>query len=316
MIRIKAMSDQPVAAYPMDMEKDEAAKKAKEISHPFVQYGFMGDGFVPATSTIPVLPTGCYELRQTMAGTYFSPMHITTDELIVFPGTKLEEILHEIERFWGLKKKFDQYGFIQKRGILLWGEPGCGKTGLVMLLTNEVLKRNGIVIVADNPFTLLEMLPKYRQVEPERPIMVVMEDLDTMIGDFGEKRILSVLDGENQIEGVCFVATSNYPERLAARITNRPSRFDMIIKIDSPNAEARTIYFMNKVKTTKAPDGTDLIKATEGLSFAHLREIIVGVFIFGYPASKVIERMHGMSVKPDSSPALLQALNSVPIVDV
>src|SRR6266446_478570 len=90
--------------------------KTIEVEHLLTQYSLFGNGFMPVgdVRNVPTLPTGCYSIVSTMQGPYFSPMYITTDELIHFPDTKLDEVAGEIERFWGLKDKFDKYGFIFK----------------------------------------------------------------------------------------------------------------------------------------------------------------------------------------------------------
>ena len=106
---------------------------------------------------------------------------------------------------------------------------------------------------------------------------------------------------KNGINKIIFIATTNYPERLDARIINRPSRFDLIVKIDLPNAEARALYLRTCLGKTQTDDGIDLVERTSGLTFAHLRELIVSVYCLDYPAEAAIERLQHMKVKPKSS---------------
>jgi ATP-dependent 26S proteasome regulatory subunit len=54
---------------------------------------------------------------------------------------------------------------------------------------------------------------------------------------------LSVLDGENQVDKVLNIATTNYPEKLDRRLVGRPRRFDRLIYIDMPNHVVRREYF-------------------------------------------------------------------------
>jgi protein TonB len=49
------------------------------------------------------------------------------------------------------------------------------------------------------------------------------------------------------IEGVVYIATTNYPEKLQERITNRPSRFDRRYKVELPNEEIRRAYIQHKL---------------------------------------------------------------------
>jgi DNA topoisomerase IB len=50
-----------------------------------------------------------------------------------------------------------------------------------------------------------------------------------------------------QIEDVVYIATTNYPEKLQDRITNRPSRFDRRYKVELPNEEIRDAYIRHKL---------------------------------------------------------------------
>jgi hypothetical protein len=266
-----------------------------------VQYSHFETGYLPSTSTIPKLPAGCYRIHVSNLGVWFDPVKLVTDSLVQFPDTKSDSVIAEIEKFWQLKSKFREFGFSHKRGFLLWGPPGSGKTCTVAITIQKMVNKGGLVILADAPHPLSDGLAKIRSVEPEREMVVIWEDLDTVIERFGESEVLSILDGESQTDTVVFIATTNYPERLDVRITNRPSRFDRIEKIDMPTDLARKMYLESKVGTTISPDGTDLIEETKGMSIAHLRELIVGVWCQGNATAEVLSRLKKMKVRPNSA---------------
>lgn len=267
------------------------------------QYALFGTGFMPTSSTVKILPAGAYRIKPSQQGFWFSPQRVVTDKLIQFPDSRSDSVIAEIEEFWGLKKKFAQYGFSHKRGFLLWGPPGSGKSCTIAITIAKMVKKNGLVIIADHPEWLAEGLAKIRSVEPDREMVVIWEDLDAVIDRFGESEVLAVLDGEAQIDNVVFVATTNYPEKLDGRVTNRPSRFDRIEKIDMPSDAARAVFFQTKLGTLFAPDGTDLIEETRGLSIAHLREVIVGIWCQGSKPKDVLARLNRMKIKPSSGNA-------------
>lgn len=278
-------------------EKTEEKPEAGKI----VQYSYYATGFLPTTATVATLPAGCYRPVPSSAGVWLNPADIVTDSLVQFPDTKSDLVIAEIDHFWTLKHKFNEFGFSHKRGYLLWGPPGSGKSCTVAMVISKMVKKGGLVILADHPHFLSDVLQKIRSAEPDREIVVIWEDLDTVIENYGEAQVLAVLDGESQIANVVFIATTNYPEKLDQRITNRPSRFDRIEKIDMPNEEARRMYLMAKASTTMAPDGTDLVKETEGMSIAHLRELIVGIWCQGSNPQTVLKRLKKMKTKPNSS---------------
>jgi SpoVK/Ycf46/Vps4 family AAA+-type ATPase len=107
------------------------------------------------------------------------------------------------------------------------------------------------------------------------------------------------LDGVDKIEKIVFLATTNYPDKLGARVMNRPSRFDKRFKIGHPNDESRMLYFRHLIgDEEKAKSmGVDLNKwvaDTEEFSIAHLKELFVAVCILGDSYEDAIETLSNM----------------------
>lgn len=295
--------DKGLVAAPDGNDETEKYVNENELVGALTQYSKWGTGFLPTPSTIKTLPNGCYRPVFVNDRLVLEPAKIITDSLVQFPDTRSDQVIAEIEQFWTLKQKFRDYGFSHKRGFLLWGPPGSGKTCTIAIIMDKMIKRGGIVIVADQPAALSMILRQLRSVEPDRQLVVIWEDLDAVIHRYGESEVLAVLDGESQVDNVVFIATTNYPEELDQRITNRPSRFDRIEKIDMPSDVARAMYLEHKIKTTVAPDGTDLVAESKGFSIAHLRELIVGIYCLGNAPKDVLTRLKKMRTKPKSSEA-------------
>jgi SpoVK/Ycf46/Vps4 family AAA+-type ATPase len=237
---------------------------------------------------------------------FFEAMNLITDEIVPLPDSRSEYVVNEIVKFWERKERFDKMTFAYKTGIILYGPPGSGKTITVHQLIQDIIRtRGGIAIMAEHPGTTTEAIHDFRRVEKDRPIVVILEDIDSIIDRYGEPELLSLLDGENQTENVVFVATTNYPERLDVRFIDRPGRFDMVIKIDMPNAEARATYITKKIGKTviKGGDGIDidLVKGTEGLSIAHIREVIRSIFLMDHEPAEVVKRVNRMKYTPKST---------------
>jgi SpoVK/Ycf46/Vps4 family AAA+-type ATPase len=176
------------------------------------------------------------------------------DDLIELPDSASEAVIAEIQKFWTKEPHFRKFGFLWKRGILLWGPPGSGKTCCLQQVSNNIIKAGGIAVYASHPGITAAGLGIMRRIEPDRPIVVMMEDLDALVQQYGEQDVLALLDGELQIDNVVFIATTNYPERLDKRIVNRPSRFDLVKLIDMPNEAARKVYL--QVKNVRLQDAT------------------------------------------------------------
>ncbi len=195
-------------------------------------WAVVGDAFLPCEEALKELPPAHYVVLQDMQkGVFLQRQNFSIDDLLELPDCASEEVVEQIEHFWTLEKHFREYGFLWKRGMLLWGPPGSGKTSTIQILAKKIIERRGVVISIYNPSLATVGLHIARRIEPNRPILGLLEDIDAIVQRHGEADLLALLDGEHQIDNVVYLATSNYPERLDPRFINRPSRFDVIKKI-------------------------------------------------------------------------------------
>lgn len=254
-----------------------------------------GKKFLPIEESAKLLPSDTYVVRNTQGlGIHFLKSPLKTDELVeVDPAT--ESILDEIERFWTKKDEYARYGMLWKRGILLWGTPGGGKTSIINQVAKKVIDKGGIVIYVDYANLIPDGLKALRAVEPDRPILLILEDLDDMLMEYEESTILNIIDGEAQIDNVIILATANKPEKLDKRVRNRPSRFDIVKRIGLPNSKARHTFLAKKVPDLEGEELDTWVKDTGGLSLAHLRDLVIGVKILGHPYQETVRRLLDMN---------------------
>jgi len=233
--------------------------------------------FKSVSVTHSKLPGGCYSISKDNNdnGPLFVGKYIKSDKIIRFKGGLADRLLNEISDFWSKKDSFSSHGFLHRRGYLLYGPQGTGKSSIVWQVAQNIIEKGGVVFVCDNPKFFADGLKVFRQVEPDRPIVCVFEDIDAIIDKFRDSEILSLLDGDNQIDRVINIATSNYPEKLDKRLVNRPRRFDRIYKVDSPSDEVRIAFL--KEKLPKKENLKLWIKKTQDLSFASLAECLISV---------------------------------------
>lgn len=244
----------------------------------FTQWAVLSNNrYMPTYNTIKKINCGIYELGLTQNDEIvFTQKQINTDDWIVFPDSQSSEILKEIDLFWDQEKAFKKYGFTHKRGIILYGPAGNGKSILVKQAMHNLISSNkGIVI---NVFTTMGVIQKgiefLKQIEQDKKIILIIEDIDAYISRYGEEDLLSFLDGEGSQNNILVIATTNYPEKLDKRIVSRPRRFDRRIKINMPSALTRKIYFEKKLNIT-GNEVDKYVKATEGFSFAAMAELVI-----------------------------------------
>lgn len=263
--------------------------------------GSKGNCFVVGRNT-KILPSAFYTIRQNDDGSFsYYRQTVKTDELISFKNSLASEIMGEIESFWNNAHKFKEYGFLQRRGYMFYGPPGSGKTAITEQIVASTIRNGGVAFMCRNdPDDFSGSLAWFRKYEPERQIVCLFEDIDSIIDRYGESSLLSCLDGENQVDHVLNIATTNYPEELDSRIINRPRRFDRVVKIGFPEAKIREQYFVNKLKISPT-EVKKWVSITKNFSFAAMTDLVINVKCFGYTLDDSAKKVAStMNTKADS----------------
>jgi hypothetical protein len=269
----------------------------------FKRYGRNGDTYYGITETCDALECGLYRCSSHPGlGPLLLKQRIETDRLLEMPDDAGAGIVSEFKTFWEIGDKFRERGFLHKRGFLLWGPPGSGKTSTLQLLIKKLIEnQQGAVLLLENPREAAACLQMARGIEPNRPMIAILEDMDALISKFGENEYLSLLDGEAQVDNIVFLGTTNYPERLDPRFVDRPSRFDTIRYIGMPSAEARKLFLSIKEPSLHGDELETWVAASEGFSVAHLKEMIIAVKCFGQPLKDVVARLAEMHERKPTS---------------
>jgi AAA+ superfamily predicted ATPase len=228
------------------------------------------------------LPAGAYTCSINQYGEpQLLAKDLQVDDLIDFADSLPSQILKEIENFWSLGDKFLRHGYLHRRGYLLYGPQGSGKSSVVHQVVHRIIKAGHVAVFCEHPGVLTRALELFRKIEAERPLVCMFEDIDAIVEIHGDSELLQWLDGSHQINKVINIATTNYPERLDRRIVSRPRRFDRIIKIEAPASRIRETYLSRKLPDLGGAELEKWVAVTEGLSFAALAELVISVACLG-----------------------------------
>jgi len=295
------------------LEKLDTVIKNLDMGDPVIrgQWSRSQGNYCIVGETVNTLPPGYYDLGADAAGTiWFSPIRARTDELLRFPDAATDKIIAEIETFWEREETFARFGLPYKRGILMYGRPKRAKVSsrsqnvsisTLQILARDVVKRGGIVLIFV-PELFMNAYRQLRRVQPETPVVVLMEDIDATLKQHSESNVLNILDGADTIHKTVFVATTNYPENLGERIINRPSRFDRRLFVDDPSTIARRMYVENLVKGQKHEiDIERIVRDTEGMSLAHVKELFVASEVIGAPYEECLKNLKEMHLETPTS---------------
>ncbi|KAI0029014.1 P-loop containing nucleoside triphosphate hydrolase protein [Vararia minispora EC-137] len=213
---------------------------------------------------------------------------------VVLPRGLKEGLQRDVGSFFACKDVYDELGITWKRGILLLGPPGNGKTESIKAL----LKDSEYPVLYVKSFTT-PYGPEYGvrsiflHARKHSPCILVLEDLDAMVTPKVRSFFLNELDGLAANHGILTIATTNHPERIDDAILNRPSRFDVKYTFAIPDVALRTAFarkWIEKVASGRVGRGlrfgmaheevaTRVGKETEGFSFAFMKELFVSFLL-------------------------------------
>jgi cell division protease FtsH len=210
------------------------------------------------------------------------------DSVILDPAMKKEIRLNTIG-FLQNCARLEKYGIPPKRGIILAGEPGTGKTIVCKALMSEADK---ITCIAATAYGMLSdrYIPDLFSIAQDlSPSLVFIEDMD-FIGqerqDFyrGNTPLISLLaemDGIGERTAIVTVATTNNLGMLDKALSERPSRFDRVFRITRPNYEQRAELVKHISEKIPLSDNVReyVVKETNGFTPAQIQEVLHGMVI-------------------------------------
>ncbi|MHA1729894.1 MAG: CDC48 family AAA ATPase [Promethearchaeota archaeon] len=180
-----------------------------------------------------------------------------------------EELKESVE--WPIKYPYlyKKAGIRPVNGVLLFGPPGCGKTLLAKAVANQseanFLSIKGPEIfdkfVGESEKAIREIFRKARQASPAIIYFDEMDSIGSSRGEYGGghnvatqvvNQILVEMDGLEDRKGVIVIASTNRLD-LIDKALLRPGRFDRILYVNSPDADARFKILQVHTENKKMP---------------------------------------------------------------
>jgi cell division protease FtsH len=211
------------------------------------------------------------------------------DTIVIDDGVR-EEILANTVGFLNNKDIWIRYKMPLKRGVMLVGEPGTGKTAVCKAVMAQAENMTCIITNSnyfDHPGYIDDL---YEVAQDLSPTIVFLDDID-LIGqdrvEFGYSRgttllsLFAKLDGIEDNKEVVTIATTNCLDILDKALSNRPSRFDRIIHFLKPTYKQRKelVQILSKNIALTADTQNYIAEQSNCCTPAQLQEIIYGLVV-------------------------------------
>ncbi len=188
----------------------------------------------------------------------------------------------DFESFWHRKDWFEERNLPFRRGYLLHGPPGNGKSSAVRALMSSRDLNAYTLRFFDRNIDDSDLDTLFDKAYRHRPSIVLFEDIDRAFPKTGESRskislqhLLNTLDGVGTGEGIVVVATANEPAVLDPAILRRPGRFDRVVHFANPGEDLRLEYFRRMNSGLTDDQLRRSVEGASGFSFAQLREAYI-----------------------------------------
>ncbi len=210
----------------------------------------------------------------------------------------IDEVKEEVKEIIDYLKNPDKYkrlGGRPPKGILLYGEPGVGKTLLAKAIAGEA----NVPFISVSGSDFVEMFvgvgaarvrDLFETARKHAPCIVFIDELDALgrargagfVGGGNEEReqtlnqLLVEMDGFDSSSGIVVIGATNRPDILD-RALLRPGRFDRQIYVPKPDLKGRYEILKVHARNKKLAPDVDLwvvAKATPGFTGADLENLL------------------------------------------
>lgn len=223
----------------------------------------------------------------------------TWEDLFLDEDKKVK-IKNLVENFLKSKDFYVANKIPWKRGVFLYGPPGCGKSSIIKTIIS-LYDFKPITVTANANGEIINEAFSY--AEEQSPSLLYFEDLDSMLErNLDVSTFLNLMDGISAKNGLLVIATANEIRKLKSNIIDRPSRFDMKMEIMAPSKEMSHSYLKKWFgKTLTEAKYKELGKISEkyNLSYAYLKELYISSMFQALSNNRKILSMKDIDIALD-----------------
>lgn len=165
-------------------------------------------------------------------------------EELILPTATFDDLRRQVVGVARNSKRLRAANQHLKRGILLYGPPGVGKTHSVRYLISELVGTTVVELTGETLHGIREACSVARSLQPA---MIVIEDVDLIAEErshYGGETpllftLLNEMDGLDEDADVVFMLTTNRAELLEPALASRPGRVDQAVHIELPDRDSR-----------------------------------------------------------------------------
>jgi SpoVK/Ycf46/Vps4 family AAA+-type ATPase len=247
---------------------------------------------------------GIYSIKKTSRGLKLETTSFVSDKILeTFVNT--QNITDKIDCFFNKLDLYPQMGIdIPKRGMLLYGPPGSGKSTAINVVANKYVAdgKTTVIIWHTDKYEshqIKDFIKSFEYDGTEKLILIVEDIGGVEMEDRrmpSDSSLLSLLDNQEKTFKipVFILATTNYVNNFQSNLVNRRGRFDDKIKVGCPNSSQRLELLKFFAKEPISIKAEELIqsKKTDDFTPADIREIIVRSKLHDKTIEVVIEELH------------------------
>ena len=211
----------------------------------------------------------------------FHERPVLTREDLVLPAGVLEAVEAQVLGIARHRRRLVASGQHLKRGVLLHGPPGTGKTHTLRYLISR-LTETTVVMLSGNALQFIA--PAVSIARALQPALVIIEDVDLIAEGRGMHpgqhpllfQLLNEIDGLREDADVTFLLTTNRADLLEPALAQRPGRVDQAVELPFPDAQGRrqllALYRGNLA--LDLADTDPIVAKTEGVTASFFKELL------------------------------------------